>query len=211
MNKFEMLDVHPRDLGNGPVRWTERLIMNIPDRGAAFFGRMIGIYDYTNEFSTDISRLEDIHDRSNKFRELNIWLDNAPRRPKNAHSRICGDFPGVGKSAVLDPNLDIDEVVRWRDYEISCLEGSVMLNDLMKTVWDGDFVQMGLDLHLPIKSLNLIKQWFETPSAEARAIIGHAWDAWAETRDRNSVIRAWEEKEEKILSLPGSKRKEENF
>lgn len=205
MTKFEMIDVHPRNKGNGPVRWTERLILNISDKGAAFFGRMIGVYDHVNGFVTDIDALDNIHARSNKFRELNIWFDNAPRKVRNAHSRICGDFPGIGKDAVLDPSVSIDEIRRWRDYESGRLMHSDMLDAILKRSWDGDFVQMGLDLHIPIKGMNLIRNWWEVPSYEGCMIIGHA----AAATDKEDVIETWKRTEDMILALPGTKRKEE--
>lgn len=203
-----MTDVHPRDAGHGPVRWTERLIMGIPDRGAALFGRMIGLYDYVNGFHTDIGRLADMHARSNRFRELNIWIDNAPKKVRNAYSRICGDFPGMGRDAVLDPNLDIGEVGGWRDYEFAGLDSSQALDGLLKRFWDGDFVQMGLDLHMPIKGMNLIRRWDEIPSCEGRSIIR---ESSLKGTDRESAIRAWEEQESRVLALPGTKRKEGNL
>ena len=224
MTKIEQIDVHPRNNGFGAVRWTERLITNLPQRGATFFGRTIGIYDYMNSYNTDIEKLEDLHARANKFRELNIWIDNSPKKCKNAHSRICGDFPGLGKDAVLDINLDMDEVRKWRDYEYVGLTVAVSLDRLLKTVWENDMVQMGLDLHMPIKSLNLIKNWWELPSASGRSIITHAVEkgiaaglasAVVEGEDctvyRDVVIEGWQEQEDKILALPDAKRREENF
>ena len=208
MSQLDDIKVKQRNHGFGPVRWTERLIMNVKDRGTAFFGRMIGIYDYVNDFDTDIEALEDLHTRANKFRELNIWLDNAPRKCRNALSRIGGDFPGTGRDAVLDPNLDLDEVSRWRDYEAGCLEASDMLDRLLKGIWDGDLIQMGRDLRIPPKKIHLIKNWWEVPSGEARSIIRHASAAGT---DINDVMDAWRGQETRVIDLPGSKRTEENF
>lgn len=218
------IDVRPRDYGFGKLRYTERLFADVPYKAEAFLGRMIGLYAYTTEFHTDIETLEDLHKRANIFRTINIWVDNSPKMVRNAHSRICGDFPGIGKDDVLDINLDLVKVEKWADYEGDALAACSSLRKFYKEVWDGDFVQMGMDLHFNIKSLNLIRQWMEIPSWEVRYITDKVTAQMAKegmlqkyvdgediTGYRERLARAWEEQEKILLSVPTSKRKEENF
>ena len=53
----ELIDVHPRDCGFGKLRYTERLFADVKDKTEAFLGRLVGLYDYSTEFDTDIIHL----------------------------------------------------------------------------------------------------------------------------------------------------------
>lgn len=201
------IDVSPRSYGFGTTRWTERMFLNVSEKGEAFFGRMIGLYDFCTGFATDIASLDEIRRRLNVFRNINIWVDNAPKAVRNAHSRILGDFPGVGRDSVTEPGLDLASVGRWAVYEKEALSACQSLNRLYQSVWDRDFVQMGLDLHMNVKSLNLIRQWAEIPSYECRRIIRSVEGL----TDREDIMERWEETERLLLSVPAPKRKEENY
>ena len=109
------IDVLPRDYGFGRLKLTERTIAGPSEKSEAFFGRMIGLYDYTTDFHTDIESLDDLHKRANIFRIINIWIDGSPKMVRSAHSRICGDFPGTGKDDILDIGLDLGKVGKWAD------------------------------------------------------------------------------------------------
>lgn len=208
MSILDEVHVERKDLGKGPVRWTERRNNPNINKGAALLGRHIGIYDFYNSYHTDIDALEDIHWRLNKFRELNIWTDNAQRKVKTAHSRICGDFPGIGRDAVTDPSVMVEDIRYWRDYQVRCLRSSQYLTEIFRDIWDNDFIQMGQDLGMPPNKINHIKNWRENPSAEARFIIDHAH---AMPRDFDSVISEWRRCEDIVLALDGPKRLEEIF
>lgn len=221
---WNTVDVEPRDYGYGKTRWTERLYLEVTKKGEAFFGRMIGLYDAATNFNTDIESLEDLHRRSDIFRTINIWIDNAPKAVRNAHSRICGDFPGIGKDAVLDINLDLTEVEKWAEYEGECIDVAEVLQKFYNGIWDADFVQMGKDLHMNIRSLNYIRRWAETPSWECRRIVRRSLEsiikdgfaqAYVDGEDlspfKEKLMTAWETEEKALLSFPANKRNEENF
>ena len=201
------IDVSPRSYGFGTTRWTERLFLDVKEKGEAFFGRMVGLYDYCTGLKTDIDSLEDVHRRLNMFRTINIWIDNAPKSVRNAHYRIRGDFPGIGKVDVSELDFDIQAVKKWAAYEKQAIDASARLHALYQEVWDNDFVQMGIDLHMSVKSLNLIRKWAEIPSYECRRII-RSVDGLT---DKEEIMEKWEETERQLLSVPAPKRKEENF
>ena len=218
------IDVMPREYGFGRLKLTERIFMGIQQKGEAFFGRMIGLYDVATNFNTDIEALDTPHKRADLFRTINIWVDNSPRAIRNAHSRICGDFPGVGKDDVLDINLDLAEVEKWADYQKEAIETSQAIHKFYTELWGKDFVQMGIDLHFNIKSLNLIRQWMELPSWEIRYITRKTvetlaregmFQAYIDGEDlapfKKKAIDIWADNEKKLLSVSAAERTEEHF
>ena len=218
------IDVLPRDYGFGRLKLTERTIAGPSEKSEAFFGRMIGLYDYTTDFHTDIESLDDLHKRANIFRTINIWIDGSPKMVRSAHSRICGDFPGTGKDDILDIGLDLGKVGKWADYEANALAVCSSLRTFYQKIWGSDFVAMGMDLHFNVQSLNLIRNWMEIPSWEVRWITDRVVSRMAKqgmiqkmmdgediSGYRDALVKAWEDEEKTLLSVPASKRKEENF
>lgn len=213
--------------GFGPLTWTQRAFVN-DDKPSAMFGRMIGLYDYVMDFRTDLTRLDDITARLNYFRTISIWVDESPRRVKNAWASICSDYPGKGKADVADPCVTPESLERWRGFEIRLLSGADGFWKTAFPLWGWDNGRVAADLGFPAKEFGLVFRWAALIGEDVITCSRHAKRcvetlegsdiALKATRDtfdenfsrpfREEYVRAWKEMEDRLVSLPKQRRKE---
>lgn len=213
--------------GFGPLVLTQRVFVN-EGKASAMFGRMIGLYDYVMDFRTDLDRLDDMTARLNYFRTISIWIDESPRRVKNAWASICSDYPGKGKADVADPSVTPESIRKWRDLEMYLLFAA---DEFWKTafpLWGWDNRRVADDLGFPQKEFGLVFRWSALIGDDVIKCSRHAkrcvktlsgsesaLKASRETFNesysrpfREEYIRAWKEMEDILVSLPKQRRKE---
>ena len=214
--------------GYGPLKFTKRGF-DTQKRGAALLGRAIALYDFIMDYKTDLRILSDVKARINKFRDICIWVDTLDtKRPKNAYSAICRDYPGKGIEQVADPDIDIGDVQQWYEWEYKALE---VVRDFLQTTgilfrWD---IQNVADaLKIPFKVVNLFYSYSELPGDDLASVFEYAvefthampeWHMIVKTFSednydehliapyRQLFIERWQKAEDKLISVPVRERK----
>ena len=197
--------------GKGPLKWVETSRMAVCP-GDALLGRGCALYDYRTGLKTDLHRLaEDPSSRASVFRTINIWVEDSDNRGKKAWGLVCHDHPGKGMDAVLDADVSEKEIIRWYDFEKRGLETSETLRTLSVKWWDNDFVKMAEDICMPVRTMNLIRNWGVIPGRDVTDVLRYALtesqkvDIPLYAKER--FVEAWGEAEDRLLDFPPNKRR----
>lgn len=196
IKKEDFPEVVANNLGNGSLRWFQHGV-GFTSSGAALLGRSIALYDYVMDFDTDLSTLTSDVSRAKRFTAICIWIDSASKRVRNAFKSICYDYPGKGKEAVISPDVTVDEIAKWYDWEVSALYYSDMLRDSINELWDSLSVDFCQDLCIPYQKLELVKRWSEPMGRDMQMCVSKAIDETS----KEGFIRAWKEMENTLLAL----------
>ena len=222
------------DKGYGPLRWFGGS-RDAVSPGAALLGRGCALYDFRMDFSTDFELLvNDLHARMTKFRNVNIWTQSETNRIRKAWTSICYDHPGKGTDSVMSPDVTVEELRKWYDYQYESLSVCMTMEKLLHSLWDGDFMLMCQDLHVHGRVFHLFRTWERMPGTDVHKTFRHAFDKalhlddigrggtvlsrWKENYNeadalpyRTAFIEAWKEAEDRLLSVPCPKRYLVNF
>lgn len=201
----------PLSKGYGSLAWTRRGFTD-DDKPSALLGRLIGLYDYRMDFTTDLERVVDsLTHRMNTFRSMAIWVDENLKRVKNAWASICSDYPGKGKADTADPSVTVEKLQYWRSFEIDCLSAADILRLHALPLWSMDSKLMAKDLGFPFKELDLILRWAVLPGDDVQKIARHAkstLETFGVPVTKEDFIEIWKRDEDILLDYPKNKRKE---
>ena len=219
----------PANKGLGALGWTRRGSVNKDGRPSALLGRLIGLYDYVMDYETNLSKLDDVKARMNLFRTLAIWVDGSPKRVRNAWASICSDYPGCGKADMADPSVNIDDIVKWRDFEKTYLSRADELRTTVLPLWGWEIRDAASGLGFPLKEMGLITHWAVLMGDDVWAVLcvakrhlktleGYAtalsfsresYDSVYAAFYKDEFTDAWKNEEDRLISLQRSERAKE--
>lgn len=207
MNDYNNIpEIEANNMGNGQIRWCQRGA-ECKSRGAALLGRTVALYDHVMDYNTDLEGLATPEARAKKFSDLCIWIDNSSKKVRNAFKSICYDYPGKGREAVMDVNIELDEVSEWYDWQMDALYYAKLFNESMRYFWEEESIQMCMDLCIPVKKFILVNRWCEPMGRDMQLCTDHSIDA----RTKEEFIALWKEKENELLALTMNQRNEVKY
>ena len=202
--------------GNGTLKWVQTSRAE-KSAGSAILGRGVALYDFCMDHSTDLDRLAaDLHFRMQAFRTVTIWTEHESNKVRKAWTGICYDHPGKGMDSVMSADVTLPLLRKWYNFQKESLETATILNDAVHQLWEGDFVQMAVDLCIPHKTLMLFRNWAMCPGEDVVRVTRFASDAIGGKEalkadsnilpDRDGFIMAWRYAEDKLLdAFPGKR------
>lgn len=151
------------------------------DKGACMLGRSLALFDQSMGVLSNLIIYGDSQERGNAIRRIGIWVDNQPKRVRYMYSSICTDLPQVGKDAVMDESVSLDEVCYWYGWQSNAIADVSILRKVLSKVWGGDMSRMSDDLCVPGSRLSLMFTWKETMGSDVQYCLEGAFEELMQT------------------------------
>ena len=219
------------DKGYGPLKFIKKGY-DTEDKAAALMGRAVALYDFAMDFQTDLGELAEPNIRVTRFVDICIWIDDASKRVRNAWTNICYDYPGKGKADMGDPNITVEQIEYWYWWEYSALDCSKRMSETLALLFGWNRALTSESLLIPFKVLDRINGWALCPSDELQILFNYAEEHlesmtdWQMMKDiykkdnyneevilpfRQMFVDKWKMGEDRLISVPATKRKEVNL